>query len=337
VKPRLGFLGAGRMGLQRLRAIVASDEATVACVCDPDPAAARAAVVAAPGCEVVSWETLLSDRLEGVVIAMPSALNAEQACQALQRGLAVFCQKPLGRTGREARSMVEAARRADRLLAVDCGYRHLAGVEAVRQMVLLGELGELMHVELVFHDAHGPDKAWSDDPALAGGGCVVDLGTHLLDLLLWLLPGARVEQVHAQLHAKGRPLAGRRVVEDLAEVQLRVSSEQGAPSVRLACSWRLPAGQDAVIQVNLYGTRGGAAVRNVGGSFYDFTVERFRGTQRLLLAGPPDAWGGRAAVAFARQLQSDGSFEGRDAAILVDVADVVDRIYGTSLDRGAGG
>ena len=58
-------------------------------------------------------------------------------------------------------------------------------------------------------------------------------------------------------------------------------------AVRLACSWRLSAGQDAVIAADFYGTGGGAALRNVGGSFYDFTAELFHGTSRTTLAGPP--------------------------------------------------
>jgi hypothetical protein len=48
--------------------------------------------------------------------------------------------------------------------------------------------------------------------------------------------------------------------------------------VRLACSWRLQAGQEAVIAAEFYGTQGGAALRNVGGSFYDFEAARFSGT-----------------------------------------------------------
>jgi predicted dehydrogenase len=58
-----------------------------------------------------------------VVIATPSALHAEQSIAALTSGAAVFCQKPLGRTADEVRQVVDAARTADRLLAVDLSYR----------------------------------------------------------------------------------------------------------------------------------------------------------------------------------------------------------------------
>jgi hypothetical protein len=97
--------------------------------------------------------------------------------------------------------------------------------------------------------------------------------------------------------------------------------------VQLACSWRLQAGQDAIISAAFYGTQGGAALRNVNGSFYDFTAERYRGTARETLSDPPDAWGGRAAADWARRLAAGERFAG-DAERLVDVARVLDRIYG---------
>jgi hypothetical protein len=97
--------------------------------------------------------------------------------------------------------------------------------------------------------------------------------------------------------------------------------------VRLACSWRLHAGRDAVIEAAFYGTEGGAALKNVGGSFYDFTAERYRGTASETLAGPPDAWGGRAAADWALRLAAGERF---DPAVerLVAVAEALDRIYG---------
>jgi hypothetical protein len=98
-------------------------------------------------------------------------------------------------------------------------------------------------------------------------------------------------------------------------------------AVQLACSWRLPAGCDAVISATFYGTQGGAALRNVDGSFYDFVAERYRGTARETLCQPPDAWGGRAASEWALKLAGGARFEAA-AERVVDVAAVLDRIYG---------
>jgi len=82
-----------------------------------------------------------------------------------------------------------------------------------------------------------------------------------------------------------------------------------------------------VIEAAFYGTRGAAILRNVNGSFYEFTVEHCEGTRRRLLAAPPDDWGGRAVCAWARRVAEDAAFDS-SAARLVAVSAVVDRIYG---------
>src|SRR5947199_289519 len=80
--------------------------------------------------------------------------------RALKRGAAVFCQKPLGRTAAEARAVIDAARAADRLLCVDLSYRFTDGMRRIRELVRAGALGRVYAVDLVFHNAYGPDKAW---------------------------------------------------------------------------------------------------------------------------------------------------------------------------------
>jgi predicted dehydrogenase len=287
--------------------------------------AAEAGRLAPRAEQVGTLDGLLGAGLDGVVIATPSAMHAEQSIRSLERGAAVFCQKPLGRTEGEVRAAVDAARRADRLLAVDLSYRFTEGMRRVRDVIRSGELGRVYAADLVFHNAYGPDKPWFYDPALAGGGCVMDLGVHLVDLALWVLDAPQVSGVSSRLFAGGEPLEHHRArVEDYAVATLEM--ETGA-AVRLACSWRLQAGCDAVIAATFYGTEGGAAFRNVDGSFFDFVAERYRGTAREVLTNPPDAWGGRAAAAWATRLAAGERFD-PEAERLTDVARVLDRIYG---------
>ena len=332
-RPRLGFLGVGWIGRHRMQAIVDSGVADVVAVCDSAPEAVAAARAAAPDAAVAgSLDAMLDGGVDGVVLATPSALHAEQAIAALERGCAVFCQKPLARTADETRRVVDAARAADRLLGVDLSYRHTAGMRAIRELVQGGALGDVYAVDLVFHNAYGPDKGWFYDPALSGGGCVIDLGIHLVDLALWTLGWPAVRRADGRLYAKGQPLGdASRQVEDYAVATLDLA---GGASVRLACSWHLSAGQDAVIEAAFYGSQGGAALRNVDGSFYDFTAHRFRGTARESLAVPPDAWGGRAAVAWARAL-ADGARFDPEVEHLIDVAAALDGVYGRGPAAGA--
>jgi predicted dehydrogenase len=324
-KPRIGFLGVGWIGRHRMEAMLATGAVEAAVVADPSGETREQAARLAPGAaSVESFEALLDQDLDGVVIATPSAMHAEQVRRALDRGLAVFCQKPLGRTEAEVRALVEAARRADRLLSVDLSYRFTEAAQALRSLVQQGALGGVHAVDLTFHNAWGPDKPWFYDPALSGGGCVMDLGVHLVDLALWLLEDAEVDQVSSDLFAQGVRIDRADVCEDYGLATLRLNT--GAV-VRLACSWNLPAGQEAVIAATLYGSKGGAEMRNVGGSFYDFVAERFEGTTRHELAAPPDAWGGRAAADWARRLAAGERFD-PGVERLIPVARVLDRIYG---------
>jgi predicted dehydrogenase len=267
----------------------------------------------APDAAVVnSLEALLATDPDGIVIATPSAFHAGQSIQVLEAGVAVFCQKPLGRTAEEVAAVFDAARRNDRLIAVDLSYRYVRAMQAVRERIGNGTIGTVFAADLVFHNAYGPDKSWFYDATLSGGGCVMDLGVHLVDLLLWTLDFPAVERVSADLYAQGRKLGRQHTqVEDYSVATLNL--ETGAVA-RLACSWRLHAGCDAMISATFHGTEGSLAFSNVGGSFYDFTAELRLGTKAEVLVDRPDAWGGRAVVDWAERLAAGRGFVGGGSA-----------------------
>lgn len=324
-RPRIGFLGIGWIGRSRMEAILATGAVEAAAIVEPSDELAQAALMLAPRAKrFARYEDMLAQGLDGIVIATPSALHADQSIAALQAGAAVFCQKPLGRNADEAARVVDAAARADRLLSIDFSYRFAAAVAAIVPLVREGALGRVQAIDLVFHNAYGPDKAWFYDRSLAGGGCVMDLGVHLVDLALWTLGFPEIEAVIAALFADGARLEpGSAAVEDLAFATLALKT---GTIVRLACSWRLHAGRDAVIEASFYGSEGGAALRNVAGSFFDFTAERFAGTSSRLLVAPPDPWSGRAAADWAFRLAAGARFEEASRRI-VDVAEAIDKIY----------
>ncbi len=341
--PRLAFVGVGWIGLDRLRALVRSGAGRPEVVVDPDPERVRMARQVAPDVRsALDLRSALKADIDGVVIASPSGLHADQAVAALETGRAVFCQKPLGRTAAEARRVVDAARRADRPLGVDMAYRWAEAFRGVRELVGQGGLGEVFAGRLTFHNAYGPDNEWCRDPARAGGGCVIDLGVHLVDTLLWTLDFPAVATVRSSLYAEGCPLrlgAGRAMgepseqqVEDFAQARLELST---GGTFDLACSWESHAGRDARIELELFGSKGGASVRNVDGSFYDFRAAAHAGTTSRLLCEPPDAWPGRAAVAWARRLAAGKGFD-VEAERFVQVAEVVDRIYGRTAETSGG-
>ncbi len=325
-RPSLGFAGVGWIGKNRLQDLSSRDLATVGAIADPDTLLAKEAKAYAPEAKLYEdYQSLLKTDVAGVVIASPSALHAEQALQALQAGKAVFCQKPLGRTAAETRQVVETARERNLLLGVDLSYRYTEAVQQLRQLIASGELGEIYAVDLTFHNAYGPDKPWYYDFGRSGGGCVMDLGIHLADLALWLLKPGEISHVQSDLFCKGQRLETcENTVEDYATAQFRLNSHT---TVRLNCSWNLPAGQDAVIGARFYGTKGGAAFRNLNGSFYDFVAEHYQGTQSTRLSNPPDDWGVRALENWVAKLSDREGFN-PEAASYMQTAELLDQIYG---------
>jgi predicted dehydrogenase len=324
MRPRLGFLGLGWIGTHRLAAIGRAGVADIIAIADPlDEMLAAAAQYAPAALRFQNPDDLFNVHLDAVVVATPTAQHAGQCIEALNRGLAVFCQKPLGRNIKEVSEAIDTARAVDRFLSVDLSYRYTQALREVRQLVQAGELGEIFAVDLIFHNAYGPQKPWFYDRARSGGGALIDLGIHLVDAALWILDQPIVN-VTSRLFYKGERLDrcnGK--CEDYATARLDLAN--GA-AVNLSCSWHLHAGRDAVIEVSFYGTKGGVALRNVNGSFYDFIAERFDGTKRQLLAQPPDDWFGRAAVEWARRLATNLTFD-PEVERMIEVASVIDAIY----------
>ena len=294
---------------------------------DPVPEAAAAVASAHPSAVLAeSFEALLDLGPDGVVIATPSAMHAGQAIAALERGIPVFCQKPLGRNAAETGAVIAAARRSNRLLGVDLSYRHTRGMRAIRALIEAGELGEIISIEAVFHNAYGPDKPWFYNRREAGGGCLLDLGIHLVDLALWCLGFPAVDHACGWTHEGFRGMAGDRV-EDCAAGLVRFAD---GSHFQLACSWGAHAGCDADIGMRFLGSKGGACFHNVDGSFHDFIAERFHPDRsREMLAEPPDDWGGRAIAAWVRRLADSPDFD-PEIQNLAGVVTTLDRIYQAS-------
>lgn len=324
-KPKIAFVGLGWIGRNRMEALVNTNCIECAALHDVSGQAVQDAVKLVPGARVAaSIGEAFNGEADAVVIATPSALHAEQATAALSSSKAVFCQKPVGRDREETLRVVEAARKYNRLLGVDFSYRHAAGMMKIKELFEQQALGNVYAMNLVFHNAYGPDKSWFYDPKLSGGGCLVDLGSHLIDLALWLNNFPDCEVLERRIFCKGKPLQDRHSqVEDFVSAQLLLN---GRITVNLQCSWNLSLGKDAHIELTAFGTEGGASFKNVGGSFYDFKAEHYRNTSTETLASPPDDWGGRAICHWAGKLAQNRGYD-PEADHLINVAEVIDRIY----------
>jgi predicted dehydrogenase len=322
---RLGFAGVGWIGRHRMKCLQQAGYSKAVAIAEPSAEVAQLALGVAPDAALTtSFEAMLDLDLDGIVIATPSAMHAAQAIAALERGFAVFCQKPLGRSAAEVNAVVASARKANRLLGVDLSYRHTSGAQTMRRLVQSGELGTVHFADLTFHNAYGPDKPWFYQRALSGGGCLIDLGVHLVDLALWILGFPEVAAVQGSLFSSGRRLdAHTDTVEDCALATIDLADGR---AVRIACSWRLHAGCDAVISAGFYGTQGGAEMRNVAGSFYDFETSLFKSTSRETISAAPEEWGGNAIIDWARRLAAGEEYDPQSEQYCI-IADILDSVY----------
>jgi predicted dehydrogenase len=324
-KTDLAFIGTGWIGLNRMKSLIKEDICNPVAILDIDAENAKKAAVIAPAAAISkSFDDLIDSKPDGVVIATPSALHAKECIIALQNGVAVFCQKPLARTAAESYEIISAAMKANRLLGVDLSYRYTDGMKKIYDLSK-GELGNIFAIDLVFNNAYGPDKPWFYNAKLSGGGCLIDLGIHLIDLALWILNFPEIKNVSSTLISRGNIIKKDNpdVIEDYVSAQME--TETGT-LIRLVCSWNISAGQDAEIAASFYGTRSSALFYNINGSFYDFEAAHCHGTSRRVISRPPDDWGGRALIDWTRNLQNSRYFN-NSAFQYYKTAEIIDRIY----------
>lgn len=286
-KIRVGIIGVGGIargahipGYQKL-----SDVEMVA-FCDIIPERARKGVeeFGAPGAKAYEdyRELIARDDIDAVSVCTPNAVHAEIAIAALNAGKDVICEKPMAIKPAEAWAMVEAARRNGRILTI--GYQHRFGDDArlLRQMVEEGALGDIYYARALALRRRGvPTWGVFLNKEAQGGGPLIDIGTHALDLTLWLMGevgrpvwalGATFRKLadHPGYNAWGTWDPAKFEVEDAGFGF--VTFESGAV-VSVESSWALNL-KDSPFGSILAGTKAGAEL--LDGQLRIFTEERGR-------------------------------------------------------------
>lgn len=187
---RVGLMGAGAIANDHCSKINAHPEAAVAAVADPSRErreSVRRAHGIARGFD--SWEALAADPgLDAVVIALPNSLHLPASLAALAAGKHVLLEKPFALNSGEAERIAAAAARRNLVLTVGMNLRYSPEAHALREIVRRGDLGQIYHVKAFWYRRKGVPRfgTWFVNKDLSGGGCLLDIGVHLLDLGLYL-------------------------------------------------------------------------------------------------------------------------------------------------------
>ncbi|MHC4828479.1 MAG: Gfo/Idh/MocA family protein [Planctomycetota bacterium] len=185
----LGIIGAGGAATQHAEA-AARAGLPLAVVCDADLERARAlAAEHSPAQATASADELLADpAIAGVIVATPNFLHKELAVAALRAGKDVLLEKPMAMNVDECDEIIAARQQSGQLLQLGFVCRCAAATMAVREMLEAGRLGRVYHVKASIYRCRGiPGLGrWFTTRARSGGGVLMDLGVHLIDLVLHL-------------------------------------------------------------------------------------------------------------------------------------------------------
>ncbi len=278
-KFRVGVIGLG-MGRHHVTGFNEHPNCQVVAVCDPDEARLKAIgdLNNVPGRYTSAREMFAGESLDIVGIATPNKLHKKLAVAAFQNGCHVFCEKPMATNAREARAMLEAAKKAHKRLMIDFSYRFTEAAVALKREVDAGAIGNVYFARTIWHRRRGLPGfgGWFGQKSLAGGGPLIDLGVHRLDLALWLMGYPKPAWVLAGTYSHiARELAARSGkkydVEDMAVGLVRFAN--GA-TLEIEASWAANIAERELMETRLFGTKGGLVHRNVEES-YQFDAELF--------------------------------------------------------------
>ena len=218
---------------------------------------------------------LLDQSVLLVIIATPNVTLAPIALQCVNAGKHVLIEKPGALKSSELKEILEAAN--TRKVTVRIGYNHRfhPAMQRARKLVDEGALGPLMFLRSRYgHGGRtGYDTEWRADPALSGGGELIDQGVHLIDLASWFLGEFPIVEGHATTSFWNMP------VDDNAFLSLRTAEGQTAWMHASCTEWK------NLFSFELYGRDGKISIDGLGGSY---GLERLTWYKMLPQMGPPD-------------------------------------------------
>jgi len=267
---RIGVIGTGSISDLHLRSYRNNAKAELVAICDVNETRARekAAKYDIPNVYTDYRDLLANKDIDAVSICTWNNTHAAFSIAALNAGKHVLCEKPLCTSVEDALRIEEAVRTSGKTLQVGFVRRYGSNTRIVKAMADNGEFGEIYYAKASCIRRLGNPGGWFSDKERSGGGPLIDIGVHVIDLCWYMMGRPKVKSVSGNTYNKlGNRAniknlsyykssdfdASRNTVEDLANAIIRF--ENGA-SLMVDVSFTLHAKEDE-IAVKLYGTKGG--------------------------------------------------------------------------------
>lgn len=239
-------------------------------------------------------DLIKNEKLDILSVAVPNNQHKELTIAGLEAGANVLCEKPMAMNTAEAEEMLATAKRCNRKLGIDFSFRFTPQSRAMKNFVESGAMGKIYYGRSVWmrrrgipgiaandfgtsSKAGGAMGSWFFDKTQSGGGPLIDLGVHRLDLALWLMGYPEVAYVTGSTYAEfGPDFAAKRdleyTVEDLACAMIKFKN--GA-TLELDASWASNIKEHELQYTRLLGTNCGMLQKNLNEG-YTYEVEFFR-------------------------------------------------------------
>lgn len=270
----VGVVGCGLIGQKRAKALGTGGK-LVACA-DIDMNRAEALARPAGARAFRDWRELVwSPLVDVVIVATLHDSLAEITLAAAEAGKHVLVEKPAARTAAELVPVMAAAAKHGVKVHVGFNHRYHRSLRKAKEIVESGALGELMFVRARYgHGARlGYEKEWRSNPALSGGGELIDQGPHLIDLSRWFLGEMTEVQGFAHTYFWDMP------VDDNGFMLLKTAKKQAAFLHASCTEWK------NLFSMEIYGKLGKLDLSGLGGSY---GLEKITWYKMLPEMGPPD-------------------------------------------------
>lgn len=259
---KVGIIGTG-IGRYHAKGYVKVPDVEIKAFCDVDIDRARQVADEYGAKDVYTdYEKLLADdEIDAVSVCTPNALHAPMTIAAFQAGKHVICEKPISTNASDAKKMVAAGKESGKVFMMAFNNRFRGDTQTLKKCIEKGDLGDIYYAKTGWLRRKGIPRfgTWFTQMEMAGGGPLIDLGVHVLDLTLWLMGNPKPVYVLGSTYAKFGPAMAKAQgkvydVEDLAAAMVKL--ENGA-TVMLEASWHSHVEHEKIYS-QLVGTKGGA-------------------------------------------------------------------------------